>query len=81
MKNWEYSRLTKAASKHGGPKQYITDCLVEGYKLGYKEGAKSKNPYIALAFGAGVAVAAVVGGITYCVVTSEEEYDEDTEVA
>ena len=40
MKNWDYAEMTKEASKHGGPEQYLSDYGEEKYKEGELVGEK-----------------------------------------
>lgn len=79
-KDWPYSKLTKKASEHGGPEQYIKKIAThnlekgfsEGLKKGFQEGAKSKDPVIAAV---GICVGAAVGGITYIVTRNKTKWD------
>lgn len=41
MKDWDYAHLTKIASEHGGPQEYIDEVADLNYAAGYNQGHDS----------------------------------------
>lgn len=57
-KDWEYAKATKWIAEHGGAQKALETVKSHYMKKGFKEGAASKNPVIAL-----VAVAFLAAGV------------------
>lgn len=63
-KDWEYAKVTKWIAEHGGTQKALETVKNYYMKKGFKEGAASKNPVIALV-GAVCLAAGVAGKCVY----------------
>lgn len=79
-KDWEYAKATKWISEHGGTQKAFE--IVKNYymKKGFKEGAASKNPVIALT-GVVCLVVGVAGKCVYDIIREKNMSEDKLEAA
>lgn len=79
-KDWEYAKVTKWIAEHGGMQKALETVKNYYMKKGFKEGAASKNPVIALV-GAACLAAGVTGKCVYDKIMEKKALEAKAEVA
>ena len=79
-KDWEYAKATKWIAEHGGPHKALETVENHYMKEGFKEGAASKNPVIALV-GAASLAAGVAGKCVYDKIIEKKALEAKAEIA
>lgn len=79
-KDWGYAKATKWIAEHGGPQKAFETVKYYYMKKGFKEGAASKNPVIALV-GAVCLATGVAGKCVYDKIMEKKALEAKAEAA